>query len=249
MEIFLMVLLLNIANSRFSSSLLQIVPKFAYHTFYLPGVVLHESSHLLSAYIFGFRITNVNFYKFNQEDHVAGFVNYMYKKNFASLVGHIVTAIAPFLGGITFFYLFILFNDLKSLNLSISGEGIFTVFVAFWQFNMSILNNIDFTRIETYIWLWLISSVSATWLPSRTDLSVAIKSISWLLIVSLVFVSAGLYFGFWDKAAFLSFYTNIHNAPLLNLFSQNILIGTEIAFCINLIIWTSQRFTKKVGLT
>jgi hypothetical protein len=242
-ELLFVVLLVNYMISRISSRLMRLVPRYVYHSFYFPGVMLHELSHFLVAYLFGFKITNVNFYKFHQNDHVAGFVNYSYKRNFISLIGQILTAVAPLGGGILVFYLFIFFHGFIDIDFRPDSYNLMSIGAELWETNRMVWSNLEYDNWITYAWLWFIASVSASWWPSKTDLSVAIKNVLIFMCVLLVSIGLFAYLGILDLI--IMFFEGINFWDEISYFTQVILVGTEIAFGVNLVVFFWIRLLQK----
>jgi hypothetical protein len=242
-ELLFVVLLVNYMISRISSRLMRLVPRYVYHSFYFPGVVIHELSHFLVAYLFGFKITNVNFYKFNQNDHVAGFVNYMYKRNFIDLIGQILTAIAPIGGGVLVFYSFSFFQGFENINFRPDSFSIMAIGRELWETNKTVWSSLEYDNWITYVWLWFIASVSASWWPSKTDLSVAIKNVLVFMCVLLVSIGMFAYFGVLDSISM--FFGKINFWNEISYFTQVILVGTEIALGVNSVVFFCTRLSQK----
>lgn len=162
------------------------------------GVCLHETSHLLMAKLFGFKIKDVKFFRPVQgaKDGVLGYVNYSYNpKNILHKIGLFFVGFAPILGGILGLVLCIIiflpntFNNVQTqLNVILSYDNIFSLrffqnqlFLSFSLFK-SLFTLQNFKNITFWIFLLLAISISSHTALSIADLKSSVKGIKTIFI-------------------------------------------------------------------
>jgi hypothetical protein len=154
-----------------------------YQLFLMPGVVLHELSHLLFCVITGAKVVNVTLF-----DAQGGRVEH--EKPKWPLIGQMLISFAPFVIGVALVYLMSLAIGLKGLDVT---ELKFD-YSNLLQSAANFLAPIDFASWKTWVFGYLIVSVSVTLSPSKQDfknIAVAIL-ISILIYIALVFLNVKL---------------------------------------------------------
>lgn len=162
------------------------------------GVCLHETSHLLMAKLFGFKIKAVKLFRPIQgaKDGVLGYVSYSYnQKNIFHKIGLFFVGFAPILGGIFGLLLCIIiflpnvFNNISSqIDIILAYNNIFSL--NFFQnqiaLSFSLFKNLftlgNFKSITFWIFLLLAISISSHTALSMEDLKGSIKGIKSIVI-------------------------------------------------------------------
>ena len=148
------------------------VPGVVFHLLYGPGVVCHELSHFLMAFIFGQKVERVFLYRFEgRRDGITGYTNLRLRNScvviFISLSPLII---CPLAGYFLWKYLGINF-DLPVMALVHK--------ICIW---------------DKLLFLYLFVSICLSWLPSATDVEVAIKHWYGVLMTGIVVGLLGVTF-------------------------------------------------------
>lgn len=145
-----------------------------YRFFVAPGVIVHELSHALGCLLTGSPIVEINFWKAS-----GGHVKHLQPTDpFRRLINDPIIALAPIWG--TFAVLagltWLMVPDLFRL-------------IAFPDLG-TVMSSIDFRAANSWLYLYLVTSLLATIAPSRTDMMYALASlvVLTLLLVLLAFV-------------------------------------------------------------
>lgn len=162
------------------------------------GVCLHETSHLLMAKLFCFKIKDVKLFRpiEGAKDGILGYVSYSYNpKNLFHKIGLFFVGFAPILGGILGLLLCIIIflpnmlNDISSeVNVILSYNNIFSL--KFFQYQItlslslfkSLLTFSNFKSFTFWIFLLLAISISSHTALSMEDLKGSVKGIKSILI-------------------------------------------------------------------
>lgn len=156
--------------------LLKILPHFFYLALMFPGVVIHESAHLISAVLTGTPVSEVNFFS-RSGGHV------IHQKPKIPVIGQLFISFAPLVLGFTLIYFISRQMPLelgKSLTIPLSTIKVpMLAPTGNWQY-------ID------GLWLYLFLSISLTLTPSRQDI---ISSITGVIVAIALF--ALLYINKW----------------------------------------------------
>lgn len=140
-----------------------------YRFFVAPGVVVHELSHAVGCLATGSQITEINFWKAS-----GGHVKHLQTNDpLKRVVADPIIALAP-IGG-TFVVLALLTIVMIPNLFQTFTQGDYTM----------VTEAIDITRWETWLYLYLTTSLLATIAPSKTDMRYALAS---LIIISIVLV-------------------------------------------------------------
>lgn len=148
-----------------------------YRIFVGPGVIVHELSHAAGCLITGCQITEINFWKASG-GHVK---HYQPRDPFVRMVSEPIIALAP-IGG-TFlvlgFITWLFYPQLFSYFVSAKYEAVLNIFEwADWQ---------------TWLYLYLTTSLLATIAPSKTDMTYAFGS---LVVAAVAFIGLSFLPGF-----------------------------------------------------
>lgn len=142
-----------------------------YRLFVAPGVLVHELSHALGCLITGAQITEINFWKVS-----GGHVKHYEPR--LPLLGEAIIALAPIWG--TFLVLsFLTWLMAPQILDVLQGTTLATI-----------VDVIDITKWQTWLYLYLVTSLVATIAPSKTDMTYALGS----LVVLAVTLSVLLFF-------------------------------------------------------
>lgn len=167
------------------------------------GTVVHELSHLLFVYLGGMKPTSVKLFRpiKGVKDGTLGYVEYAYnKKNWYQRMSLVLVAISPIFGGISVIILAlkilfpelyivtasqidVLLNNINGINIQfIKGE---MVIVNEFSTNLFTINN--FSKVEFWIFIFIIFSISSCMSLSSTDIESGVKGIPIFLIVLFFF--------------------------------------------------------------
>lgn len=166
------------------------------------GTVIHETSHLLMAIMFGHKIQEVKFFKpiSSSSDGVLGYVNHSYNKNnLYHNIGNFFIGIAPLIGGTI--VIFLLFKFLvpnayeymkNTLNISsyISALNSLNI-IEFLKllsndFLILIKSLITNFNLSTFIFLILMYSISTHMGLSGADLKGSLNGLVFLFLISFI---------------------------------------------------------------
>lgn len=164
------------------------------------GTIVHESSHLLMALIFGHKIEEVKFFKpiSSSSDNVLGYVNHSYNKNnLYNNIGNFFIGIAPLIGGTILIFLLFKFlvpsgyeymkNNLN-INAYISALNSFNIieFLKLLSNDLLILMKTLITNFNlyTFVFIILMYSISTYMGLSGADLKGSLNGLIFLFIIS-----------------------------------------------------------------
>ena len=160
---------------------------FGKKSIYITGIVgvpVHEFSHLAVAKVFGHKINEVKFFKFNNEDGTLGYVKHSYNpKNIYHQIGNFFIGIAPIIcGSLIIILLLKIFipDSLKSTNDLLSLNGLFSFF-------KSIFSLSNFKRLEFYLFLYLVFSICSHISLSKADIKGAFIGVIFIFILLFIF--------------------------------------------------------------
>jgi hypothetical protein len=213
----------------------KLIPHYIFRIYVLPGVFLHELSHIFFCILSFHKIVEVSFFNTNGSDAM-GYVTHSYNPdNLYQRVGNVFIGIAPAFAGV--WVLFILFNYYDLLPEQKSLD-----FYSYYQH--IIYKLIDMPILDTFICVYLTSSIAATMSPSKADYKGAIGGI----IISLIlFFTANIFFSSFISVTFLNIY------ELLTLFSsyaiQSLVISTLFSFVLFIPAFLFRYVTKKQSVT
>jgi hypothetical protein len=171
-----------------------------------PGVILHETNHLITAILFGHKILRVKFFEPNPESGSLGYVEHSYNQNsFYQTAGNYFIGMAPLIGGsLAIYYLlksfyfisgdynpFISFNLDSSITTLANIENNLDYFIVTSKY---IMNNflIYFSRdpVVGGLLFYLLTSIAIHSAPSKSDLkgatTGAVTMIAFVIIMSFV---------------------------------------------------------------
>lgn len=93
------VLLLSQSGGRLQTAVMSLIPGYGGRLILLPGVVIHELSHLIAARLFLIRVTEVKLFIFDPSSATLGYVKSAYDPNSLwQRLSETVTGIAPLFG-------------------------------------------------------------------------------------------------------------------------------------------------------
>lgn len=146
--------------------LVRSVIRQVYRVFVAPGVVVHEISHAVGCLATGAHIEEINFWKSS-----GGHVKHHHPK--VPLFGEAIIALAP-IGGTFFLLAFLTWLMIPNLYSLLRLEQ-----------PSSALSSINWTSWQTWLYFYLVTSLTATIAPSKTDMRYALGS---LVVVALLLV-------------------------------------------------------------
>lgn len=170
-----------------------------------PGVIVHEFSHLIACLITFTRVFQVKL--FAPQGDTLGFVSHAQSRN---PVKNIIISIAPLFGVTAVIWLLIKFllpelyfsvtNPVsKALTDFSSFQSFFNFskdyFQNFWHYITNLWQNIDFSKWQTYLFIYLMLSLGAHSAPSKQDLKHTYFGIGGLAVVFIILY----YIGSWLK--------------------------------------------------
>jgi hypothetical protein len=137
-----------------------------YRYFVAPGVMVHELSHAIGCIIMGAQITDINFWKAS-----GGHVEHYPPRS--KLIGEAIIALAPIWGTLS---LLALLTWLLAPN----------AFISVASFDLQgVLDAFNWLSWQSWLYLYLVTSLMATIAPSKTDMRYALGS---LVILTLLLV-------------------------------------------------------------
>ena len=166
-----------------------------------PGVMVHELSHLIACLITFTRVFQVKL--FAPQGDTLGFVSHAQVRN---PVKNIIISIAPLFGVTAVIWLLIKFllpelyfsvaNPVnKALTDFSSFQSFFNFskeyFQTFWHYITNLWQNIDFTRWQTYLFIYLMLSLGAHFAPSKQDLKHTYWGIGGLAVIFIIIYCIG----------------------------------------------------------
>ena len=93
------ILLLSQSGGKLQTAVMDLIPGYGGRLILLPGVVIHELSHLIAAKLFLIRVTEVKLFIFDPSSLTLGYVKSAYNPNSLwQRLGETVTGIAPLFG-------------------------------------------------------------------------------------------------------------------------------------------------------
>jgi len=152
----------------------KLVPYWVFRLFAAPGVILHELSHALIAVLSFHKIIEISFFNTNGSDAM-GYVTHSYNPtSLYQRCGNLFIGIAPAFAGVG--ALFFIYNYFGLLP-----QNEHLDFIVYCK---SILKNlIDMPLIDSFICVYLSSSIATTMSPSKADYKGAIGGIIVILIL------------------------------------------------------------------
>ena len=197
--LFIQVLVLYFLSRLINKLVLRRLGRGWYLATMWPGVVIHEMSHAVGCLLTFTKIHKINLFK--PEGETLGSVEHANTKN---PISRIIISTAPLFGvtGVMWALTILFFNDFY--NVQVGGLEIaldsFTSFKSFfsfsgdyfmhyWNFLKELIVTIDFSNWWTYIYLYLMLSLSSHAAPSKQDLK---YTFSGVLLLALIFI--GLFF-------------------------------------------------------
>ncbi|MDO8513907.1 MAG: M50 family metallopeptidase [bacterium] len=141
----------------------------SYRYFVAPGIIIHEFSHALAAIITFHKIQKINLF-----DLKGGYI--VHEKT-REPISQVIISFAPILGisGMFLFFTWLLQPTWLQYMHSYSYKPVF-----------EIIKNIDLTRWQTWLHLYLSISLAAALAPSRQDFKVALSGIALILLVIFI---------------------------------------------------------------
>ena len=139
--------------------LIRSVIRRFYRFFVAPGVIVHELSHAIGCLVTGAQIVEINFWK-----STGGHVKHYQPK--MGLPGEAIIALAPIWGtflvlfGLTWYVAPSTFTSLGTYDLA------------------SIAGAFDWASVQSWLYLYIVTSLVATIAPSKTDMSYALASLA-----------------------------------------------------------------------
>lgn len=129
----------------------------AFRLFVVPGVILHETGHVIACILTGTKIHRIRLFKRDGGD-------VMHDAPKIPIVGSLLITLAPLvIGMLAIIFLAGRIMDMDKLKISTDVRD-------FWPFFFSIIGAIKWANLTTWVWLYLILSVGATMMPSWQDL-------------------------------------------------------------------------------
>ncbi|MDP2685532.1 MAG: hypothetical protein Q8P20_10980 [bacterium] len=195
LPLFVQVLILYALSRLLDRVVLRQLGKGWYLATMWPGVMVHELSHALGCLLTFTKIYKINLFKL--EGDTLGSVEHAHIKN---PLTKIIISTAPLFGvtaamwGLTILF----FPDLYKVH--IEGVGIalenfstfqnffnFTAsyFTQYWDFLKELVVNLNFSEWQTYVFLYLMLTLSSHAAPSKKDLNYTVSGIFVLAIVFL----------------------------------------------------------------
>lgn len=170
-----------------------------------PGVVIHELSHLVGCLITFTRVFQVKL--FAPQGETLGFVSHAQSRN---PIKNIIISLAPLFGVTAAIWLLIrfllpelYFSILNPVKAALSDFSTFNNFFNFTkdyfsqygQYFSALWQSIDFSKWQTYLFIYLMLSLGAHAAPSKQDLRYTFWGIGGLAVIFIIFY----YLGTWLK--------------------------------------------------
>jgi len=165
-----------------------------YHLFVLPGVIVHEFSHVIGCLITGAGIKKIGILS-SKGSYVA------HTKSRIPLIGIFIISLAPIAGGLlSLFLLFRFFNyPQPEMNLFLGFDSFFLLIKQALNFSLNYYSNWHF-----WLFSYIALSIVICLVPSKQDFKNSLVSLIVLSILILLF----LYFGIFSEKIilFLNYY-------------------------------------------
>lgn len=133
-----------------------------------PGVVVHELSHAVGCLLVGANIQEIKL--FSPKGDTLGYVTHSKPK--VPVIGQIIISIAPLIGCCLFLYLIALATNFPTdfdYTIDLSEKVAFTEVFQIIKDGIDVIINADFKSWETWVFLYLALSLSASIAPSSKD--------------------------------------------------------------------------------
>ena len=191
--VFVQMFLLSFVGSIVNRTAYRFFGKFLYLLLMWPGVVVHECSHVIGCILTRTRIHQVKFFLPQQEGNemVLGYVEHDRPK---SAIHRMIVSGAPFFGGaaVIFLLVHIFLPSTARIAFSFVGTptGLLDVCLRtlkeYGRFALSTMSVINLSSWKSYVFLYLLFSISAHVAPSRTDLIHALEGAAFFGAMLLV---------------------------------------------------------------
>ncbi len=183
--VFVQMFLLSFVGSIVNRTAYRFFGKFLYLLLMWPGVVVHECSHVIGCILTRTKIHQVKFFSPQQEGNemVLGYVAHDRPK---SAIRRTIVAGAPFFGGAAVIFLLVHIFLPSTARIAFSFAGTPAGFIdvclralkEYGRFAFSIMSVINLSSWKSYVFLYLLFSISAHVAPSRTDLIHALEGVA-----------------------------------------------------------------------
>jgi len=175
-SLILMVLLLLVLSYLVNYLLSKSILGRAYQYFLLPGVVLHETAHLIFCILTGAKVVSVTFF-----DSEGGRVEH--EKPKLPIIGQVLISTAPLVFGIIAIFLLASWLGLKGIEIGLLKTAVMGDWL---QFFARYLEPVSLSGYKTWLAIYFILAVAVTMAPSKQDF----KNIAGTLAVgSLAFLA------------------------------------------------------------
>lgn len=198
LPLFIQVLVLYLLSRLLNKVIMRQLGRKWYLATMWPGVMIHELSHMIGCLITFTKVYKVNL--FTPTGDSLGSVEHAKTSN---PITKIIISIAPLFGGTAVIWLLtsLFFPEiykvqLDSINLAVGDLHNFQSFFNFtvgyfqlyWDYFIQLFQNMDFGSWQTYLFIYLMLSLSSHVAPSKKDLSYTyVGIISLILFFVLIF--------------------------------------------------------------
>ncbi|MCX6808948.1 MAG: M50 family metallopeptidase [Candidatus Berkelbacteria bacterium] len=160
----------------------------SYQIFLMPGIIIHELSHLIFCVLTGAKVVSVTLF-----DAEGGRVEH--EKPKLPIIGQLLISFAPFVIGVILIFVLASFLGLKGIDFL----GLKTNITNIFGLALSFLSALRITDWKTWVCLYLILAVSVTLSPSKQDF----KNIAITILSGFLIFAAFVFFNINFNLAFL----------------------------------------------
>ena len=194
-----------------------------YRVFVAPGVIIHEFSHAIFCVLTGAKIRSISLF-----DKDGGRVEH--EKPKIPVLGQILISLSPILIGTLIIYFLSKMIGLKDIGIqfnSLADINIYNYFV-------TVINNLKFSDIKTWIIMYVIISVAVTMTPSTKDIAnIAISLVVGLIVLCLIVHYTAI-----------NFVTFFIMSPMVVTFLVTVLLLLILCLVLSILIYTLSKLFK-----
>lgn len=228
------ILLLSQSGGKLQTAVMDLIPGYGGRLILLPGVVIHELSHLIAAKLFLIRVTEVKLFIFDPSSLTLGYVKSAYNPNSLwQRLGETATGIAPLFGitGALSGIYALMFHPSAQVRLDHSQPVLQQLQVLGRALGESVISSLNSAKGLAFIAIMII--LLTGFALSSADLQTSLVGLGPLIGLLLLLAVASIRFPIILRAAMIvSVVTVVVTGVLLGL----TVIGTILIRCIQLIV-------------
>lgn len=181
---FIQLTVLSVSAHRLNDLLYRGLGKFLYLVFMIPGVMVHELSHLIGCWITLTRVIGIHLFDPHEESPgslVLGRIEHVQAKTWLASV---IIGSAPFFGGSAALWLFLTWLVPGAAHaagfsyVTATGSEFATLIHMYGLFLTAFLSHLDWHSWQTYLYFYFVLAIGSHLVPSPVDR----QHMSWALI-------------------------------------------------------------------